>query len=327
MEEKNYNEISNLFFDDCEKQIEKTVKTKRICLLVSLISFVAIYGVCFAAGSINSDIFWYIVLIPIIACFVGFVLRKRAKDKLKLELKQLENRFFDEVYMQIVADKLDARINSKSTINASFKKENANVGDVIKARDVEIAGFYNGCPYKISTGTETVVESILYHNSTKTVVSYEPKTIDRELMCNYSIKRKIDSSISISSPMARGTLIGMICGPENRVKMDNKKFHFEVGCDNPVTAYKFLTADVMESIMAFDKIVRIDGMLISDQDMTVLSPNMFVDLKYSPKFSKNMKKNRERYSGNSVFPTATEAANKITEYLSYTPVALISYHE
>ena len=36
MEEKNYNEISNLFFDDCEKQIEKTVKTKRVCPWTSL---------------------------------------------------------------------------------------------------------------------------------------------------------------------------------------------------------------------------------------------------------------------------------------------------
>lgn len=320
MVNKNYNELVNKFFDEFDAALDKNFKTQKILIWVIIGSIVAFMGFAPLAEALNLEFLASLTLMAPIVCVVSLVVRRILKKKSKKIIREQECKFFDDVYMPIIAGELDAEVNSKSFVNLDFKKENAYVGETLAKRDVELAGFYNGCPYRITQGNEKVVDTTVVNEKTGIVITYAPKTIEDDFVCDYKIRRTTDSIIEITSPMLRNGWGGAL----KSVRMDNKNFKFEVSCNDTVAAYKFLTADMMEDIMELDRYSKIRSMFVSSDNMEVRTNEHFIDLNYAPSFSKNLEKNRRDYSAEVILNHASETVSRITGFLEKSPAASLT---
>lgn len=324
MTDNNYKEIIDKFFNDFDNSLAKLFNTRRILLIIMLASTATFFIGGLLSDATGASFLEVVAIIALLVLIVSAIIRRILKKSVKKRVKEQEDLFFDNVFMKIIAGELNADVKSKSYSNTEFKKDNANLGDVISSREIELAGFHNGCPYKITQDTQTVVDNLVYNKNSGYVVSYTPVTNDSVLMCNYRTKHAVDSSITITSPMARGTALGQILHSSKPVRMDNKNFLFEVSCDDAVAAYKFLTADVMESITNLNKIAKIDGILITADNMNILTSENLLDIHYKPSFSTKTSKNKERYNVENVKKATSESVEKIKRFLNASPAALVS---
>lgn len=318
MANKNYDELVNKFFDEFEANVGKNLKTQRKLMLGTVILIVAFLALATLSEASGIEFLAVISMACMFAIPIFVIIRRILKKKSKMKIKEQEGKFFDEVYMQIIAQELDAEVNSVSYVNKDFKKVNAQVGETVEKRTVELAGFYNGCPYKITQGNIKVVDSIVYHKVTGAVLTYVPRIIEGHFSCDYRVRHATDTPISITSPMLRG---GLGANTLKTVRMDNKNFKFEVGCDDAVAAYKFLTVDVMDNITALDKQTKVNSMYVTSDSMLIETNENLINLYYTPSFSKNLQKNRANYNADEVLAKANESIDKIRSFFEKSPAA------
>lgn len=137
-------------------------------------------------------------------------------------------------------------------------------------------------------------------------------TQDSDLAVQYLGKNRADSKIKLLKPAHKETgilkkaskLLNKFSGVDeevkkeglNRIRMDRQDFGYNVYSEDELTAYKALTPDVLETIMAYGSQHSISQMILN---RNVIELNMdYSDLNLDPryKFYSKMAKNRELYT-------------------------------
>ena len=210
--------------------------------------------------------------------------------------------------MQILAGELDAEIVSEVERDGKIKpgKPLLNIG-LHQTIAVDIAGSYNNKPYRLSQFQAIYMQP--------DEIGCHPVTVGDDMSCERRLKHPVDSQITISSPLS--------CFDSNLgkpVRMDNKSFKFNVNCDDPVVAYKFLTPGVMEEITRLNEAEKLKKIVIDSGKMEIYPENSIIDLNfllsYSMTFSKNMERNRRNYSAESIVKDLSPAVDRTKNFLS-----------
>lgn len=323
MENKNYNALTEEFFNEFDARTHKAILTNKIFSCIKPASLLLATGSFLLESTTGSEVFGVISLISVVLFLIGFIGKKKTKEKVK-SLIELENdRFYDEVYIKMVASELDADAVSVSFTNTDFRKATAAPGDVLDSRNVLITGTYNGCPYSIANSRNTIVTETLYNEKTGVTVSYVPLLREGPFVCEYATRRDIgENTVDILKPKEDMLeLYGFDLTTQNPVKMDNKNFRFQVRCDETVSAYKFLTADVMESITNFSKKTDVRGISVTGSNMKLMTFDKVINLRYSPRLKKSLKRNLRNLTADKVLKEASEDVKKIRSFLENMPAA------
>lgn len=322
MEKKNYNELTEKFFREFDESLHKKLLAHRIALITSIASAIAL--LIFGTVQID-DLGEILFIISFFLLIISLIANKVLKESVRKEMAVQQDKFFDDVYMQMVAGEIGGTVKSLSVTNTKFKKKKAKLGDTLKTRSVVFSGEYKGCPYVISKTSQTIVDSIVYKKDTGHVTSYKTLDIESAIDCNYTTKCKTDSTIIVSAYNAPDSIFQKGTSLLPTVKMDNKNFKFKVRCDNDVEAYKFLTADVMEDITAFDSIAKIQGFTVNQNDIDVIANTMLVNMNYTVPLKKNTKTNKKNITSESILNDAVSDAETIREFLNSIPLAATVY--
>ncbi len=314
-----YQTLADQFFDEFESKVNEIKKKRQIAfyVLCGAALLTVIVGII-ENTDISGGIFDYLLLFSIVADIASIVVIKKFSEKIKAEIKQREYSFYDDVFAPMVAGELGGTSTSTSFINTSFKKKDARPGLVLSSRDVVIEGNVNGRPFVYTNGYEDTIHNVTVEEKTNKVVSYTNYLLTSNISLDFKMRKAVGAPM-ILTPMGKHDR-----PRRHNVKMDNKYFRFHVDCDDELEAYRYLTADKMEGLQAWNESSTILDVTLSDVSGSVTYPSLVsgMDLKYMPSFGKNMADNRAKYNADAVLQSAVNSIVNIRALVEAIPVSI-----
>lgn len=292
------------FFDEMEVYINEIKKKKKTLSIVKASIFGAIIISFYIF--IEFDTFGPVLIVLLIAEIISMILSSKQSNKRRLLISDYESRFYDDVFINIIASELNGTGKSVSFFDASFEKQSAYPGCILSSRDVEITGTVNGNKFTYVQSSEDIITKVVKSNGVVTDYSHSKTTSDISL--DFETRKKALSPIKLI-PLEKREKYGKY----ETVRMDNKYFTFHVECNDELSAYKYLTADVMEGIEAWKNSSNICNITFDESTGNVIYSCYIdgIDMDYKPSFSKNMEKNRQNYRSDLVLKEAMKSVHNI----------------
>ncbi len=299
---KDYESIVNGFFDDFEENTKGALKLRKafwIIMLALVIWFFVGAAVAEAAGNYTIA---YSVIASLVLLVLGiFVIRPKIRDKVEDKIDDENIKFFDEVYMKILASELNASIGSESHSTSLDRK-------------VCLEGEINGRPYTLKEEKETIFEEkTTLSNGTEMIMRNKRYPMTISLRSKHLTAEKIVLN-SCSDPIDGLSTI-------RKVTMDSKRFNFDVRCNDSVEAYKILTADAMEKISRWSELCNIQGIELKNHEIIAYSKTNLINIDYNPFLSKSVKRNRKNYTADFIVKEVSESVSGIKQFVSNAPFA------
>lgn len=304
--ETKYKEIINSKLNSFSKELSE-IKKKQLIFAGSMVGSGILFIALACAIKDGSSLFMFLTFIEVI---VFGVLLSKLKNRKKKAIWDAQNDFYDEVYAGMIAEEIGGTHES-SFFKKTKKEIEQYLGEIIEKKEESYNGILDGKAYSIEFAKGTVISQTTTKDGQ--VVSYRTQDLftgtDFSVRCN----RKADSDILLTTGLNKEDKADK--GSKKRIKMDDKRFPFEVYCNDDIAAYKFLTPGIMSELQNFASSRSINSIEVNGEQFKVDMNDAIINMDPGIKFTTNVEKLKQRYTYEYIYSLAHPQAENFRQLL------------
>lgn len=293
----------------------KEAKSKQIAAMISfgitIISTIAFFISGFGDSDLAAGVFLISIAVGLISAITAAVLAVKADNHIKNIQYEKEEEFYSLVYAGMISDEINGEHHG-TYIQKQKKQINKNLGEIIEGRSDTFQGVFEGKKYTLSSDYAKIISQI----KTKDGSAYDYKTDDVFSGTDLSIDSRRETSASILLKTS------FSAGSENptmkAVRMDDKRFKYQVYSNDEIAAFKYLTPGVMSDLNDIKNTFNVTEIKANGNDFIINVSDRLIQQCIRFNFKGSAKKMQKKYTYENIYQLTHPQALNVIKLIRYT---------